>query len=1201
MINVNSTDVLDQVQLNLSGIETPYVWVSNTSSTEVAQISTEDGRVLRTINLGSDPSRTAVDVDFNCWVAYRSGSAVARLDSNWEAPSDALFDNGFYSSIGLDNTWNYLRAVAINADGNVWVGSWSHTDMKLVDPESGDIQNTYVTPIRPWNSGDPQSEASRPIVGGASAYGFSMDAFGNLWASQRDFWAGQYDAITGEHIKTYSFPFTVNFYGIGVDLDGNVWLGNGWAYPAGLVYLPRSEVLRCEAEGGTECYASGAIRIDPPTSLDSDGDCRGSRGVAVDQSGNVWVNCNDEDTIMHVDGETLSVLGVYEVGDGPLGITATADGSIWTVNAGGGAPARPAGETEGWESFLGVYSCPNGHSSSSGGSVTVMRGSDGKVTATYPTCGDSPYTYSDMAGYNLRSVALRSGWWRQTHDSGIDNLDWERMDWNTSFPTGTEMTFAISASNNPDDLNGDLNDEIIIDQEGGQICVLNGDTLVETCGTDDEPTRSGVDIESLGISGRYFGIEAFFFTRNDYLGPVIEDLTISSQCIPTDELCNGIDDNCDGYVDNAVPDGFIEPISPWGACSTGLPGMCNVGHFVCAAGAGICVRALEPDIEICDGADNDCDGVVDEGVTNACGDCGDLPVETCNETDDNCNGLVDEGVQLTCLSYTDCTTYLTCEECPEAPLEFCDGLDNNCNGLIDEGSARVCTDYSEDNLCGTILICDEFCPEPPGELCNGIDDNCNGLIDDDAFNTCINFADCTTFQTCDTCEPSPEELCDGLDNDCDSEIDEGALNACGTCGEPPEEECDGIDNNCNGETDEGVTNICGFCGEVPYEICDGLDNNCNGEIDEGVSNRCGACGPEPDEVCNGLDDDCDGTIDDGVANSCGLCGPTPSEECDGLDNNCDGEIDEDTDALCDAEISGAICVPGAGECGVECFANECPDGHICWEDYCIEDPCLSVACSSGYICIEGECFDLCALNDVICEDDLVCVGGLCMEDVCNNTGCDDGFLCVDNACIEDPCFGLSCDIGEICLDGECLDDPCNEVFCEDGMRCDDGICIDACTDVICNSSEVCVDGVCITDNCSGISCPPGAICINGNCFEEACIGIVCESGQVCQDGGCETTRVGGPCGEGLSYCGDGLVCIDGICRDENDPLLLDMGVDISTYSAPSSGLEALNTSEGCTCAVTHTQNKGESLPFFLLITLITLFRSRRTDFRSTSP
>jgi hypothetical protein len=55
-----------------------------------------------------------------------------------------------------------------------------------------------------------------------------------------------------------------------------------------------------------------------------------------------------------------------------------------------------------------------------------------------------------------------------------------------------------------------------------------------------------------------------------------------------------------------------------------------------------------PGAEDCNGLDDDCDGLVDDGVTNACGACGDVPAETCNGLDDDCNGLVDDGVTNAC-------------------------------------------------------------------------------------------------------------------------------------------------------------------------------------------------------------------------------------------------------------------------------------------------------------------------------------------------------------------------------------------------------------------------------------------------------------------------------------------------------------------------------------------------------------------------
>ena len=1254
--NVNATDVRDQLQLELSGIETPYLWISNTGSNEVAQMSSVDGTIIRVVELehpgdgpsALDPSRTAVDVDFNCWVGYRRGDAVGRLDA--EGVADQFFPNSAYTIGGADCSnpsynededpqgcaWDYIRAVAINADGNVWVGNWFDKQLRLLDPDTGGLLNLTARPVRPYNPGlgDVEDDTDMPVVGGGSAYGFSMDAFNNLWVAQRGDWVGQYNATTGEHIMTYSFEhrFSVDFYGIAVDIDGNVWVGNGDA--DNLVYLPREEIEYCmenEVDGncavrtqpGDGDPTEYAQLIRPPAELDTDGDgdCEMTRGVAVDQSGNVWVNCYGEKTthwtcnsndgdnsVMHVDGATLDVLGVYPVGVGPLGITATADGTVWTVNACGGAPDRPRGES-GWVDYTQRYDCPNGSQQacndstpcSSGdevcvgadgpvagqcrfrpwvggaGSVTRMRGSDGRVIATYPTCGLSPYTYSDLAGYNLRSVALRSGWWKGIHDSSQSGLSWRQLDWNASMPQDTIIRYTIGASDTEADLLEELPHEVVIDVNAGTICLDD----IEPCTSSADPARDGIDLTSLGLAGRYLGLRTFLLTQNDFLGPVIEDITVSSQCVPTDEICNGFDDNCD-------EDGLIdEDIAPRGTCETGLPGACNDGHYICSAGREVCVRAEEPTDEVCNEIDDDCDGRVDEGVTNACLTCGEPPEEICNGEDDNCNGLTDEAVQRTCLDYTTCTTFTTCEACPDRPVEICNGEDDNCNGLVDEGEARVCTDYREDNRCGTLQVCDDFCPDPPGEICNGEDDNCNGLVDEGAVNVCINFSDCTIFQTCDDCEPTPREDCDGIDNDCDGEVDEDTTNRCGTCGDEPLEVCDGIDNDCDGEVDEGTTNVCGFCGDVPLEVCDGIDNDCDGDVDEGVANRCGGCGPEPAEVCNGLDDDCDGDVDDGVANACGGCGPLPLEVCDGEDNDCNGETDEDTDELCESELSGSVCVTEAGECARPCSANECPTGRVCWNDFCITDPCVEVSCAMGFVCMDGECENLCDLNNIVCEDELVCVGGRCVANVCSNTGCDTGAICVANECVPDPCAEVSCAIGEVCASGDCIDDPCTSTLCEDGERCDLGVCVDACEGVNCGVNEVCVEGFCVINSCAGVTCPAGADCVDGNCVQSECVDVLCGEGAICRDGACVTTRVGGPCGSGLSVCGEELICYESICRELTDPLVADLVDDDDDDDTP--GTTTPPPEEGCSC------NSGgwPSTASFWLVLFLGFFASRR--------
>ncbi|MGK0362377.1 MAG: Notch-like protein, partial [Bradymonadia bacterium] len=326
--------------------------------------------------------------------------------------------------------------------------------------------------------------------------------------------------------------------------------------------------------------------------------------------------------------------------------------------------------------------------------------------------------------------------------------------------------------------------------------------------------------------------------------------------LPGDEQCNGADDDCDGNADEGIGcecDAGERSDCFEGAGLAGV-GICQNGARTCLDDStwGPCEGVVNAQVEACNAIDDDCDRRVDENLTNRCGDCGPEPDEVCNSADDDCDGRTDEG------------TTNSCGECGPVPREVCNGGDDDCDGRTDEGVVNACGE------CGVLA----------GESCDGRDDDCDGRIDEGTQNACGG------------CGAVPREVCNGNDDDCDGGIDEGLLNVCGRCGAVPNEACNGNDDDCDGSVDEGVLNACGGCGAVPNEVCNGRDDDCDGQTDERVQNLCGGCGAVPDEVCNGGDDDCDGRTDEGVSNVCGGCGAVPAEICDGIDNDCDNSLDE---------------------------------------------------------------------------------------------------------------------------------------------------------------------------------------------------------------------------------------------------------------------------------------------------------------------
>ena len=306
-----------------------------------------------------------------------------------------------------------------------------------------------------------------------------------------------------------------------------------------------------------------------------------------------------------------------------------------------------------------------------------------------------------------------------------------------------------------------------------------------------------------GMGGGY--IQASCMDKGTKNAKVVCDFSKVPNYNEKETLCDGLDNDCNGVTD----EGFsLDGVPVGGVCQS--PGVCGQGVVEC----------MGPHTTTCSSGPK---GSHYNGHT-----------ETCNHLDDNCNGITDENMTYKGLS----------------PGQPCSGNGECGIGIVEcgpDGDAICSTDPGGSNYEGKT------------EQCDGLDDDCNGVTDD-LTDLKAMIANCPLIGVCADHSDQVMASCVNGEIQCDYSGVQGFSDG-------QEQWCDGLDDDCDGQTDEDFSYMEFGHGLHVGDQC-GL-GACNGGTVECSKDhlhaKCSGNVHASRELCNNLDDDCDGWVDEGIS------------------------------------------------------------------------------------------------------------------------------------------------------------------------------------------------------------------------------------------------------------------------------------------------------------------------------------------------
>ncbi len=731
--------------------------------------------------------------------------------------------------------------------------------------------------------------------------------------------------------------------------------------------------------------------------------------------------------------------------------------------------------------------------------------------------------------------------------------------------------------------------------------------------------------------------------------------SLSWQCVPADGVCT--------CSEKSVLLGLSTPCeisNDAGACA-GIRVCTKLGLSAC--------DAATPAVESCNGLNDDCDGELDEDTCddgNACtkdscggeGGCGHQPLSGTNCDDGDTCTVTDHCEAGMCTG-----TLVACDDGNACTDDSCDGA-SGCKFSFntvpcDDGNPCTLGDACNKGLCGGVEVpCD--CTD---------DSDCKKLEDGNACNGKL-FCDQSGVQYQCKVAPDTIVVCpepSGVDAPCLDATCDPATGKCSVVAANEGQECDD-DSLCTvgdacaaGKCVSGIEASCEDYNPCTQDSCKPqtgcLHAPASGDCSDG--NACTAPDKCGDGACiPGLPVDCDDSnpcTQDSCKPATG-CSHTPVEKpCD--DGNACSSNDQCKGGICTGTswidcndgnpCTDDSCQPGAG-CVHQLNNAPCTDGNQCTQnDSCQGGKCAAgapMSCDDGNTCTEDACNPLVGCTHTLISkpcDDLdpcttndSCYGGVCVGIL--PLDCDDANPCTNDVCV--PMAGCShannelactdgnpCTVGDKCLLGKCM--PGTALKCDDSNPCTDDSCdktagcvfkanSGGCDDTNpCTTGDHCEAGVCKAtgsldcddgDVCTTDSCAPGGGCTHAfnkapcddddACtLKDACLGgvckgtvpVVCNDLNPCSDdscdpaAGCKFIPNQVPCDDG-NACTQNDKCGAGVCKAGTAFACEDANPCTSDSCDPAAGcVYSVNKNpcdDGDVCTVSDVCDKGSCVP-----------------------